>query len=67
MECENYRTFSLIFHTSKILLAIISEQLKPFLLPQMFKVESGFVPGRCTREQILNFCQVVENDKQEIV
>ena len=64
LECQNYRTVSLISHTSKILLHIIHERLKPFLLPQLAEEQAGFVPGKGTREQILNTRQIVEKARE---
>lgn len=59
-QCANYRTISLISHGSKIMLNIIQERLKPFILPQIPPEQAGFVPGRGTRDQILNIRQMIE-------
>lgn len=63
-DCSNYRTIALISHASKVLLNIINERLKVFLLPQISEEQSGFVPGRGTREQILNVRQIVEKTRE---
>lgn len=52
-DCNNYRT-------SKILLRIINKRLKTFLLPEISDKQTDFMPGRGTREQILNDRQIVE-------
>ncbi|KAL4112804.1 hypothetical protein QTP88_016533 [Uroleucon formosanum] len=53
-NCNNYRTIVLIPHTSKIILYVIQERLKPYLLPQSSQEQAGFVLGRRTRDQLLN-------------
>lgn len=58
--CDNYRTIALISHASKVMLQIISERLKPYILSQLPPKQAGFVPGRGTREQILNTRQIIE-------
>lgn len=58
-ECSNYRTIALINHSSKVLLYIIQERLKPYLLPQISLEQSGFVPGRGTRDQLMNVRQMI--------
>lgn len=63
-DCNNYRTVALISHASKILLNIINERLKVFLLPQISEEQSGFVPGKGTREQILNVRQIIEKSRE---
>ena len=58
--CENYRTISLIPHTSKVLLEIIRSRLKPFIEVQMDETQAGFRPGRSTIEQIFVWKQLAE-------
>lgn len=62
--CDNYRTIALISHASKVMLNIISERIKPYLLPQLPPEQAGFVPGRGTREQILNIRQIIEKSRE---
>ncbi|KAK9871609.1 hypothetical protein WA026_012988 [Henosepilachna vigintioctopunctata] len=64
LECSNYRTIALIPHASKILLTIINERLKSFLLPQISDEQTGFIPGKGTREQILNLRQIIEKSRE---
>lgn len=63
-ECNNYRTLSLISHASKVLLNITHRRLKPFLMPQIAEEQAGFVPGKGTREQILNVRQLIEKVRE---
>ena len=49
---ENYRTISLINHSSKILLNIIHQWLKPHLHRILLQEEAGFQECRSTVEQI---------------
>lgn len=62
--CDNYRTIALISHASKVLLQIISERIKPHILSQLPPEQAGFVPGRGTREQILNIRQIIEKVRE---
>lgn len=63
-DCNNYRTLALISHASKVLLTIINERLKSILLPQIPQEQCGFVPGRGTREHILNLRQIIEKSRE---
>ena len=59
-RCENYRTISLINHSSKILLDIICQQLKLHLCRILFQEWVGFQEHRSTVEQILTLWQQAE-------
>lgn len=61
---QEHRTIALISHSSKVILTIINERLKPFLLPQISKTQAGFMSGKGTREQILNLRQIVEKSRE---
>lgn len=58
-ECSNYRTIALINHANKVLLYIIQERLKNYP-PQISPEQSGFIPGRGTRDQLMNVRQMIE-------
>ena len=64
VECTNYRTVALIPHASKILLHIIHKRLEHYLLPEMAEEQCGFIPGKGTREQILNVRQLIEKARE---
>lgn len=59
-DCKIYRTLALISHASKVMLKVIQERLKPYLLPQIAEEQAGFIPGKGTRDQILNIRQLIE-------
>ena len=55
--CQNYCTTSLISHSSKVLLKIILNRLKPEAEKIIAEEQAGFRPGRSTTEQIINLCE----------
>lgn len=63
-NCANYRTIALIPHASKVMLKVLNSRLKAFLERQIPPEQAGFVPGRGTREQILNVRQIVEKSRE---
>ena len=52
--CQNYRTISLISHSSKVMLKVILNRFKPQAEKIIAKVQAGFRAGRSITEQILN-------------
>ena len=52
--CQNYRTFSLISHPSKVMLKIIPNRLQPQTEDIIAEEQAGFRAGRSTTEQIFN-------------
>ena len=52
--CQNYRTISLISHSSKVVLKIILNRLQPQAEKIIVKEQAGFRAGRSTTEQIFN-------------
>lgn len=58
-ECSNYRTITFISHASKVMLNILLERIKAYLLPEIAPEQAGFVPGRGTRNQIWNMRQII--------
>ena len=53
-KCENYRTISLINHSSKVLLEIIRSRMKPYVETILAEEQAawGLRPGRSTVEQV---------------
>ena len=51
-QCQNYRTFGLISHPSKVILKIILNRLKPQAEKIIAEEQAGFRAGRSTTEQI---------------
>ena len=54
-KCENYRTLSLICHSSNILLRSILNRLTSQAEEGLSEEQAGFRKGRSTTEQIFNF------------
>ena len=52
--CQNYRTISLIRHSSKGMLKVILNRLKPQAEEIIAEEQAGFRAGRSTTEQIVN-------------
>lgn len=57
--CGNYWTVAPISHATKMTLWIITERIKPYILSQLPPEQTGFVPERDIREQILNLNQII--------
>ena len=52
--CQNYRTISLISHSSKVMLKVILNRLKPQAEEIIAEEQAGFRAGRSVTEQIFN-------------
>ena len=52
--CQNYRTISLISHSSKVMLKVNLNKLKPQAEEITAEEQAGFRAGRSTTEQIFN-------------
>ena len=52
--CQNYRTISLISHSSKVMLKVILNRLKPQTEEIIAEEQARFRAGRSTTEQIFN-------------
>ena len=52
--CQNYRTISLISHSSKVMLKVILNRLKPQAEEIIAEEQDGFRAGRSTTEQIFS-------------
>ena len=57
-QCQNYRTISLISHTSKIMLRVILNRLKKEAEEHLAEEQAGFRTGRSTVEQIFT-CRIL--------
>ena len=53
-RCQNYRTISLISHSSKVMLKVILNRLKPQTEEIISEEQAGLRVGRSTTEQIFN-------------
>ena len=52
--CQNYRTISFISHSSKVMLKIILNKLKPQAEEIIAERQAAFRAGRSTTEQVFN-------------
>ena len=52
--CQNYRTISLIRHSSKVMQKVILNRLKPQAEEIIAEEQAGFRAGRSTTEQTFN-------------
>ena len=59
-ECSNYHTTALISHASKLMLKILQARLQQYMNQELPDVKAGFRKGRGTRDQIANFCWMIE-------
>ena len=67
--CQNYRTNSLISHTSKVMLRILLNRLKPQAEEIIKEEQAGLRAGRSTNEQIFNlriFCEKYLQHQQSL-
>ena len=53
-QCQNYRTISLLSRSSKVMLKIILNRLKPQAEKIIAEEQAGFRAGKCTTGQIFN-------------
>ena len=60
-KCENYRTISLINHSSKILLEIIQSQMKPYVEAILAEEQAWFRPGGSTVEQVFALTMLIQH------
>ena len=63
-ECSNYRTTTLISHTSKVMLKILQARFQQFMNRELPEVQAGFRKGRGTRDQIANICWIIEKVRE---
>ena len=69
LQCQNYRTISLISHASKVMLKILLNRLTPQAETITAEEQAGFRPGRCTTEQIFSLrilCERYLQHKQDL-
>ena len=59
-DCSNYRTVSLISHTSKVMFKILQARLQQYMNHGLPDVQAGFRKGRGTRDQIANIHWIIE-------
>ena len=63
-ECSNYLTIALISHASKIMLKILQARLQQYVNRELPDVQTGFIKGRGTRDQITNIHWIMEKARE---
>ena len=63
-ECSNYHTIALISHASKVMLKMLQGRLQQYVNHELPDVQAGFRKGRGTRDQIANFCWIIEKARE---
>ena len=63
-ECADFRTISLISHTSKILLHLINSRITPIIERHLSNTQMGFRKGRGTKDAIFQLRMLVERSMQ---
>ena len=63
-ECSNCRKIVLISHTSKVMLKILQARFQQYGNCELPDVQAGFRKGRGTRDQIANFCWIIEKARE---
>ena len=60
MDCELYRTISLMSHLTKVLLRIIMARMRKSLRPEISQLQFGFVPDKSTINAIFTLSMLAE-------
>ena len=63
-EHSNYRTITLITHTSKVMLKILHARLQQYVNHELADVQACFRKGRGTRDQIANIQWIIEKARE---
>ena len=63
-DCSNYRTITLISHTSKVMLKILQARLQQYVNRENPDDQAGFRKGRGTRDQIDNIYWIIEKARE---
>ena len=63
-KCLNYHTIGLISHTSKVMLKILQDRFQQYTNHELPDVQAGFIKDRGTKDQIANFCWIIEKARE---
>ena len=63
-ECSNYRTITLISHTSKVMLKILQARLQQNVNHELRDVQAGFRKSRGATDQIANICRIIKKARE---
>ena len=58
-DCSKYRTIAFISHASKVMFKVLQARLQQYVNREL-DVQIEFRKGRGTRDQIANFCWIIE-------
>ncbi len=64
LDCNNYRTISLISHASKILLKVINRRLEQKLYSEIGDTQAGFRKGKGTRDQVFTLRLIIQKFRE---
>ena len=62
--CVNHWAIAIISHANKVMLKILHARLKHYVNQELPDVQAGFRKGRGTRDQIANFCWIIERARE---
>ena len=63
-ECSNYRTITLISHTSKVKFKKLQAMLQQYVNREIPDVQAGFRKGRGTRDKIAHTHWIIEKARE---
>ena len=64
-ECSNYSTIALISHDKvNVMLKILQARLQQYTNHELPDVQAGFIKDRGTKDQIANFCWIIEKARE---
>ena len=63
-ECSNYQTVVFISHASKVMLKILQARLQQYVNQELPDVQTQFIKGRGTRDQIANIWWIIEKARE---
>ena len=63
-ECSNYRTITLISHTSKVMLKILQARFQQYVNRELPDIQAGFRKGGGTRDQIASILWIIEKARE---
>ena len=63
-ECSNYWTIVFILHVSKVMLKILQARPQQYMNWELPDVQTGFIEGYGTRDQIANICWIIKKERE---
>ena len=62
--CSNYRTTAFISHATKVMLKILQARLQQYVNRELPGVQSGYIKGKGTKDQITNIHCIIEKARE---